>query len=30
MKKIRAQIIMAGIFVLCYVLPVLANNGGGP
>jgi hypothetical protein len=30
MKKIRAQLIMAGLFVLCYVLPVLANGGAGP
>jgi hypothetical protein len=30
MKKIRAQMIMVGIFVLCYALPVLAANGSGP
>lgn len=30
MKKVKIQILMAGIFVLTYVLPVLANGTGGP
>ncbi len=30
MKKVKTALFLAGMFVMCYVLPVLANEGGGP